>query len=295
MLELIGPLSENTVRLDRTEGSHDLNESDDDTFCFNGAVTAGDRLVREDMVWLRPAGGTDGELRLVAVDRWPGTAQRGVVMTSSIGENGLESDRSMSPDSEFRDLMDRLRAGDDAAETLVFRRFVDRLILLASNQFDAWMRDHADVEGIVISAYKSFFIRNDRGDFDLAGWDDLWALLAYITLRKCGKRQRFARAARRNLARDARASKGSAGVAWLPDRAPTPFEAAMLNETVELLFKAMKPDDRPIVEHILMGYTAEQVALELHCSERTVRRVRQRAKHRLKRLVGGDIHDEEPD
>jgi DNA-directed RNA polymerase specialized sigma24 family protein len=215
-------------------------------------------------------------------------------MTARVGEDGSESGPSMSADDDFRDLMARLRVGDDASETRVFRTFIDRLIVLAANQFDAWMRDHADVEGIVISAYKSFFIRNERGDFDLAGWDDLWALLAYITLRKCGKRQRFARAARRNLARDARATKGNAGVAWLPDRAPTPFEAAMLSETVELLFKAMKPDDRPIVEHILMGYTAEQVALELHCSERTVRRVRQRAKHRLKRLIGGDIHDEEP-
>jgi DNA-directed RNA polymerase specialized sigma24 family protein len=214
-------------------------------------------------------------------------------MTSSIGEEGFEPDPSRAQDDEFRDLMARLRMGDDAAETLVFRRFVDRLIVLASKQFDAWMRDHADVEGIVISAYKSFFIRNDRGDFDLAGWDDLWALLAFITLRKCGKRQRFARAARRNNGREASATRGTAGVAWLPDRAPTPFEAAMLNETVELLFKAMKPDDRPIVERILMGYTAEQVAVQLHCSERTVRRVRQRAKHRLKRLVGVEVHDEE--
>jgi RNA polymerase sigma factor (sigma-70 family) len=212
-------------------------------------------------------------------------------MASSIGESGFESGSSISADDDFRDLMARLRVGDDAAETRVFRTFIDRLIVLAANQFDAWMRDHADVEGIVISAYKSFFIRNGRGDFDLAGWDDLWALLAFITLRKCGKRQRFARAARRDAAREA-ATNGTDRVAWLPDRAPTPFEAAMFSETVELLFKAMKPDDRPIVEHILMGYTAEQVAEQLHCSERTVRRVRQRAKHRLKRLVGGEIHDE---
>jgi RNA polymerase sigma-70 factor, ECF subfamily len=145
----------------------------------------------------------------------------------------------------------------------------------------------------VLSAYKSFFIRNGRGEFDLAGWDDLWALLAYITLRKCGKQRRFVRAARRDRARDVSWTKGREIVSWLPDRAPTPFEAATLNETVELLFQAMKPDDRPIVEQILMGYTAEQVASKLDCSERTVRRVRQRAKHRLERLIGGAILDQE--
>jgi DNA-directed RNA polymerase specialized sigma24 family protein len=82
-------------------------------------------------------------------------------------------------------------------------------------------------------------------------------------------------------------------LAWIADRAPTPIEAATLNETVELLFQAMKPDDRPIVEQILMGYTAEQVAKQLDCSERTVRRVRQRAKYRLRRLIGYEVRDEE--
>ncbi len=71
----------------------------------------------------------------------------------------------------------------------------------------------------------------------------------------------------------------------LLDRAPTPDEAAILTETVERLFQAMTPDDRPIVEQILMGYTAGEVASQLDCSDRTVRRVRQRAKQRLHRLM----------
>ena len=66
-----------------------------------------------------------------------------------------------------------------------------------------------------------------------------------------------------------------------------------MNETIELLYQAMKPDDRLIVEQILMGCTAEQVAEQLGCSERTVRRVRQRAKQRLRRLVGANLVDEE--
>ena len=47
----------------------------------------------------------------------------------------------------------------------------------------------------------------------------------------------------------------------------------------------MTPEDRPIVEQILMGYTAQEVAVQLGCSERTVRRVRQRAQRRLERLA----------
>jgi RNA polymerase sigma-70 factor, ECF subfamily len=291
MLEFTCALSEDTGCLDRTEGSRDDHQSGDAAPFVDGLVTVRGCLVREDVSWIPWA---SDDRRLASVDNRGGrTRRRGAVMALNGNEKGIEPDPSISSNADFDDLMARIRAGDDAAQTLVFRRFVDRLIALAANHFDVWMRNHADIEGVVLSAYKSFFIRNGRGEFNLAGWDDLWALLAYITLRKCGKRQRFVRAARRDRAREVSWPKGDAGVAWLPDRAPTPVEAATLNETVELLLQAMEPDDRPIIEQILMGYTAEQVAKQLDCSERTVRRVRLRAKHRLRRLTGGEIVDEE--
>jgi RNA polymerase sigma factor (sigma-70 family) len=192
----------------------------------------------------------------------------------------------MSRDDQFEDLMARIRAGDDAAETVVFRRYVGRLIALAAQQFDEWMRDRVDVEDVVVSAYKSFFLRNRRGDFDLGGWDELWALLAIITLRKCRNRHKFMRAHRRDAARERPWPKADDRAALLSDRAPTPVEAAIFAETVEQLFKGTSEHDRPVVEQILAGYTAEEVAQRLDCSERTVRRVRQRAKSRLQRLVG---------
>jgi RNA polymerase sigma factor (sigma-70 family) len=74
----------------------------------------------------------------------------------------------------------------------------------------------------------------------------------------------------------------------IPDRAPTPVQAAIFAETVEQLFQATSESDRRVVEQILAGYTAQEVAQRLDCSERTVRRVRQRAKIRLERLVGSD-------
>jgi DNA-directed RNA polymerase specialized sigma24 family protein len=190
-----------------------------------------------------------------------------------------------SRDSDFEDLMARVRSGEDAAETVVFRRFVHRLIALAGRQFDSWMHEQADVENVVLSAYKSFFLRNQREEFDLAGWDALWSLLVVITLHKCTKRRKHLRAARRDMARQVPWPEQNERVTWLPDRAPTPDEAAILTDTVEALFQTMMPDDRPIVEQILMGYTAQQVAIQLGCSERTVRRVRERAQRRLERLA----------
>ena len=202
MLEVPRPLLENARRLDRTMGV--TNGHHPTIWHFRSMVLqrSAVALVCEDVACLSVSAQRDERRTSTGPGRsWPNVRSRGVAMASASAKDGFEADPSELPDDDFRDLMARLRAGDDAAETLVFRRFVDRLIVLASHQFDAWMRDHADVEGVVLSAYKSFFIRNGRGDFDLAGWDDLWALLAYITLRKCGKRQRFARAARRDAAR----------------------------------------------------------------------------------------------
>jgi eukaryotic-like serine/threonine-protein kinase len=74
----------------------------------------------------------------------------------------------MSTDVSFGELMAQVRAGDDASETALFEQFVRRLIALAARQFDASLRERADVELVVLSACKSFFLRNRRGEFEVA-------------------------------------------------------------------------------------------------------------------------------
>jgi RNA polymerase sigma factor (sigma-70 family) len=191
----------------------------------------------------------------------------------------------MIQDAPFETVKAGLRRGDDAVATAVFQRYVRRLIALASRQFEAWIRNRVDVEDVVLSACKSFFLRNERGEFDLNGWDELWSLLATITLRKCAKRRRLWRTGRRDISREAGLRAAEDAMSWVPDRAPTPVEAAVLAETVEQLIRGMDPSDRPIVEQFLQGCTAGEIAARLDRSERTVRRVRLRAKHRLERLI----------
>jgi RNA polymerase sigma factor (sigma-70 family) len=191
----------------------------------------------------------------------------------------------MFDDEPFDATMVRLRSGDDAAATAVFRRYLRRLIALAGKQFDARLRERADVEGAVLSAFRSFFSRAGRGEFDLTGWGELWSLLAVITLRKCSRRRRALKAARRDPYREVRQPVENLEIRRAADPAPSPAEAVILAETVEELYRKLEPDDRPIVEHILQGYTAEETAVRLDCSERTVRRVRQRAKRCLERLI----------
>jgi RNA polymerase sigma-70 factor (ECF subfamily) len=200
----------------------------------------------------------------------------------------------MDEQDSFALVMDRLRAGDEDAATAVFHRFTGRLIALARAELDAKTRGKVDPEDVVQSAYRSFFTRVDAGHFELATWDELWALLMVITVRKCMNRARYFRAGRRDARVEVAPGPGTEGPGDLIaaiDREPTPSEAAMLAETVEQILREIDPDDRAIVELSLQGYSTAEIGARLGFAERTVRRVRERLKRRLHRMqadgVGG--------
>jgi RNA polymerase sigma-70 factor, ECF subfamily len=189
----------------------------------------------------------------------------------------------MSTSDSFIELIARLRGRDEDAASEIFRRFVRRLVALAFRQFD--VRDHAsaDPEGIVQSALGSFFARLGRSDLDFDGWEQLWGLLVVITLRKCGKRRDYLRAQRRDPKRGTVA--GSLDAEGAVDRDPSPLEVVMLADLVQHLLEGLDPTERGIMELTLEGYTAREVAERLGRSERSVWRVREGVRERLRLLI----------
>ena len=199
----------------------------------------------------------------------------------------------MFEDASFVDLMARIRAGDQQAAARVFRQFGQRLIALARSWLDTAIRKKLDPEDVVQSAFKSFFVRHAGGEYDIAGWDSLWSLLVVITLRKCGHRVEYFRAARRDVRREvvqpgpADDSKPS----WeLLAQDPSPLQAALLSETVQHLMRFLEqPHERQILELKLQGYTEPEISTQVSRSERTVRRVLQRVRQRLELLEEQDV------
>jgi len=191
----------------------------------------------------------------------------------------------MVPKGSFTQLMSRLKDGDQAAAAEVFQRYTRPLMALASSQFDSWLRRKVDVEGVVQSALKSFFVRQGEGQFEgLEDWENLWGLLTVITLRKCYRRHEYLHAECRDPAREvARLNPAGSEEECLEaiGREPTPLEAAMLAETVERLLGSLAPPERAILELSLQGYSTTEIADRVNRSKRTVRRVRDRVKHRL--------------
>ncbi len=194
----------------------------------------------------------------------------------------------------FDELMARLRDGDEAAANEVFGRFVRRLIGLSSSQFDSWIRPKADPEDIVQSAYKSFFLRYERGDFELADWESLWGLLAVITIRKSYRRRDYLMADCRDAGREVSPPQGGddSSSRWeFIDREPTPSEMAILSETVDGLLEGLERPEREIVELSLQGHTTPEISDRLGRSQRTVQRVRERVKERLRRLQVEEVDE----
>jgi RNA polymerase sigma-70 factor (ECF subfamily) len=144
-----------------------------------------------------------------------------------------------------------------------------------------------DPEDVVQSAYRSFFARLAAGQFTLDEWGEVWGLLVRITLRKCGHKLEHARAMRRDATREVSmaASNDDSGDCWQPiARNPTPVEALVLAETVESLLKGFDEREQEMVGLRLQGHTEREISEKVGRSERTVRRVLERLRHRVERL-----------
>jgi RNA polymerase sigma-70 factor (ECF subfamily) len=176
----------------------------------------------------------------------------------------------------FAVLVERLAAGDETAAREVHRRYTPRLVALARERLPVGLRARTDPESVVQSVYRSFFNRAQDGQFALGDWDDLWGLLARITVRKCLNRVRFHRQECRDVSRE------DAGPDWaVADPEPSPYEIAVLHETLAAVFTGLGERDRGIVEGLLQGRTVEEVRAQVGCGERTVRRVRERIREQL--------------
>lgn len=198
----------------------------------------------------------------------------------------------MSQDRTFDELMARVRAGERDAACQVFHQFTHRLVALARRQMDARIRQKIDPEDVLQSVWKSFFGRHADGQFDLQGWDGLWALLAQITVRKCGRWNVHFRAQRRNVGREGSEARSPGPEAdWQALASdPTPEEAAKLVEMVEELMAPLAEEDRPILMLRLQGHTVEEISTLLGRTEYMVNRVLKRVRRRLEELLDGDAN-----
>jgi RNA polymerase sigma factor (sigma-70 family) len=195
----------------------------------------------------------------------------------------------MSEADSFAELMRRLEAGDADAATRVYHRFARRLIGLARHQMPERLRAKVGAEDVVQSVFRTFFRRAAGREFDLGDEDALWALLAEITLRKCGRWHRHFATRKRHGELAAAVPVGEESVNEPADeREPSPADAVVLLDLVAELFRGLDPREQLIGQMRLQGYAVAEIAAQAGCTEATVFRKLDLIKRRLRRLCPAD-------
>ena len=189
----------------------------------------------------------------------------------------------MGHDGSVTRLINLLRSDDpaerDIAARLIWQRYFRELLKLARRNLDNRIRQREDEEDVLQSMYKSFCLRQQRGEFDLAGRDALWKLLVTITIRKARNTAKRQGRATRDVGREQTVpdSEEMRSPHWALEQmdaaGPSPAEAAVLNEALERRLEALAdPALRQIALWRLEGYTNHEIAERLDCTERSVER-----------------------
>jgi DNA-directed RNA polymerase specialized sigma24 family protein len=178
-----------------------------------------------------------------------------------------------------------LRSNDPSvrnrAAQLIWERYLQKLLMLASKNLDSRIRPLEDEEDVLQSMYKSFVERQRRGEYDLANRDVLWKLLVTITLNKTRNVANHHMSDKRDVRRTVTASPAAGDDADCPRWAleqmeaagPSPEEAALLKEALERRLQALAdPELRQIAVRKMEGWTDAEIADELDYAERTVER-----------------------
>jgi hypothetical protein len=182
------------------------------------------------------------------------------------------------------DLLVQLRSQDtreyQEAARRIWGRYLADLLTLARRHLSPGVRRREDEQDVLQSMYKSFCIRQRRGEYELTDRKDLWRLLVAITENKARAaavgQGRQKRDYRRELPEDGllNGESGASPLDRLPSIEPTPAEAALLVEELRGRLEPMEEPLRRVALWKLAGYTNEEIAGKdmLDCAVRTVER-----------------------
>lgn len=176
-----------------------------------------------------------------------------------------------------------VKAGDNADIHRLWDRYFQRLVRLAAARLPAHCRRAFDEEDIAISAFQSFCDRAGQGQFPgLNGRDDLWRVLATLTVRKAMLMMRHQTRQKRGGGRvvgesafykGGRDANGGAGLAEVLGKEPTPDEAARFADAFEHLINKLSDSTlKTIALRKLKGHTVEEIGADLGTSTRTIDR-----------------------
>ena len=171
-------------------------------------------------------------------------------------------------------LIERLRRGDQSAAERLWAQYFPRLLGLARRTLAGWPQAVSDADDAAQSAFVAFWQRAEQGALpeDLHR-DNLWNLLATITVRKAQKHVQRERAQKRgggHVVGEAALLGGTNALSL--DRIASAAPAAEFDLRCEELLLKLDDELRRLALLRLMGYTTAEIASQLACTQRKVQR-----------------------
>ena len=172
--------------------------------------------------------------------------------------------------------MQDLKQGDEQAAQALWQRYFGRLVGLARQRLGEGQRRVQDEDDIAVSVFKSLCERAERGDLaSLEGRDELWRLLATITVRKVAAQVRDATRQKRGggLVRGDSVYDETSGLDAIAGTDPTPDFLHQLAEEHQQLLASLEDDTlRKIASWKLEGWRGQEIAEKLGITRRSVER-----------------------
>jgi RNA polymerase sigma-70 factor, ECF subfamily len=188
--------------------------------------------------------------------------------------------RTLETESSDHSLVRLLRGGDERAAEALYHRYVRRVHALIAGQLPDRLAPRLSPDDIAQSVFRVFFHGLAERTYDVPRDRELWGLLCALALSKVRDRVAYHQAARRDIRRTATAPEHT-----LAAEADTESESGRLCLEVEDLLQAFHADDRQIVSLRMAGHEVPEISELTGRSLRTVERVLQKARSRLRNAL----------
>jgi RNA polymerase sigma-70 factor (ECF subfamily) len=189
----------------------------------------------------------------------------------------------MPADDSFRDLIRRVRGGDDAAATELVRLYEPTIRLVVRRRlYDPSLRRHFDSVDICQSVLASFFVRAAMGQYVLETPDQLLKLLSTMARNKLVDQVGKQRAAQR----DHRLQQEGGRASDLVDPHRTPSQVAANRDLLEQVRRRLTDEERQLADLRGAGREWADIAKEVGGTADGVRMRLSRALDRVSQEMG---------
>jgi RNA polymerase sigma-70 factor (ECF subfamily) len=184
----------------------------------------------------------------------------------------MSLDDQPSEGGQLRDVLDRVRAGDEDAARELLGRYEAKVRLVVRRQLPRLLRSRFDSQDFLQSVWGSFFRRIRRSASELESPENLVAFLARAARNKVIDEYRRASSHKQNIRREEPLWDGPRP-RDLVDAADPPDARAQAREAYGRLRDLLPEGRHSILELKAGGLSTREIGERLGVSERTVRRV----------------------